>query len=186
MKNPMLLLASSLVILLSACKDKEKVVTDESVVVESGTANAGQNTAPAATTDQLGGPNPADSLVFLLEHTPCFGTCKAYRVNIYRSGYATFEGRSNVDKEGMHYGTVSSGTVNELLQQAQRIGFFDMQDKYDSPVTDLPSSIIRVVAGGKDKKVIGRVGAPEPFKAFVAQAEELLYPLDWKAAPKAP
>ncbi|MBK8499498.1 MAG: hypothetical protein IPL52_11955 [Flavobacteriales bacterium] len=55
-----------------------------------------------------------------------------------------------------------------------------MQEKYDADVTDLPSTTIRVVAGGKDKKVMGRIGQPAAFKALVIQVEELLLPVPWK------
>ena len=66
-----------------------------------------------------------------------------------------------------------------LLRKAEEVQFFWMQDKYDSQVTDLPSTIIRVVANANDKKVIGRVGTPAAFKALAAYADELVFPLPW-------
>lgn len=182
MKTPMFLLACSVVALLSACKDKEKVVIDETVVVEEAREPITEpvEEPPVA---QLGGATAADSLVFMLERTPCFGKCKAYRVHIYRSGYATYEGRSNVEKEGMYSGRVDQALVNSLLADAERIGFNTLEDKYDGPVTDLPSMIVRIAANGTDKKVVGRVGTPEKFRGFVERAEATLLPLDWKPVP---
>lgn len=136
-------------------------------------------------TARFGGPGSADSLFFSLQKTPCFGSCKAYTINVYRSGYATFDGRSNVEKEGMHRGRVGKDTLEVLLKGADDFGLYGMKDKYDSEVTDLPSSIIRVIANGKDKKVIGRVGSPETFTRFVSKAEGLLYPIPWKPVPLA-
>lgn len=63
-----------------------------------------------------------------------------------------------------------------LLRKAEEVQFFGMQDNYDSQVTDLPSTIIRVVANA-NKKVIGRVGTPAAFKALAAYADELVFPL---------
>jgi len=134
---------------------------------------------------RYGGPNKADSLFFTLERTPCFGTCKSYRINVYRSGYATFEGRANVEKEGLHDGYVRPDSLERLMRTAEKAKFWTMQDKYDSNVTDLPSSIIRIAADGKDKKVIGRVGVPPQFTTFFSLAEEMLYPIAWKPVPKA-
>lgn len=128
----------------------------------------------------LGGKAKGDSLVFSLERTPCFGTCKAYRLNVYRSGYGTYEGRAHVEKEGMHSARIGTDTLAALVREAERIGFFDLDARYDSPVTDLPSIIIRVVANGRDHQVVGRVGTPAKFKAFAEYAEELLLPVAWK------
>ncbi|MCB0771254.1 MAG: hypothetical protein KDC00_12720, partial [Flavobacteriales bacterium] len=63
------------------------------------------------------------------------------------------------------------------------VGFFAMNDRYDSDVTDLPSSILRVVANGKDKRVVGRMGTPPEFTNYFEKAETLLYPMPWKPVP---
>ncbi len=178
--NTIHLFALSFSLAVSACsQQKDAVGTKEPGPVD----GAGGTTSTSG--DQLGGAASGDSLVFSLQRTPCFGTCKAYTVNVYRSGYATFEGRSNVDKEGLHQTRLATEKIQALVDEAEANGFFKLEDKYDAAVTDLPSSIIRVVANGKDKKVIGRVGTPESFKAFVAKAEEMLYPLPWKPVAKA-
>lgn len=134
---------------------------------------------------QFGGPNRADSLFFSMERTPCFGTCKAYRINVYRSGFATFEGRANVAKEGLHSGHIGPDSLAQLMSDADRLGFWDLQERYDNNATDLPSSIIRIVGNGKDKKVVARTGTPATFTALFSKAEEMLFPVPWKPVPKA-
>lgn len=156
--------------LLLACADKKPTVSGSDGSTKDGEV-------------QFGGPEKADSLFFWLERTPCFGQCKAFRIKVYRSGYATFEGRANVEKEGMHNGRVGLDTLDMLLSEAERIGFFDLNDRYDSEVTDLPSAILRVVGNGKDKRVVGRVGTPAAFTRFFEKAETLLYPMPWKPTP---
>jgi hypothetical protein len=177
--NTLQLFALTFSLVVSACSQKQEVVG----TTEPGPA-VGSTGSTAASSVQPGGAASGDSLVFSLQRTPCFGTCKAYTINVYRSGYATFEGRANVDKEGLHNTRIPLDQVQALVAEAEANGFFKLEDKYDGPVTDLPSSIIRVVAHGKDKKVVGRVGAPESFKAFVAKAEGVLYPLPWKPVPQ--
>lgn len=162
---PALLIALSIM----ACKTREAT-----------TGNAPEAGEQSAV---FGGPGKADSLFLSLERTPCFGMCKAYRIHVYRSGYATFEGVSNVEKEGMHEGRVGADTLAQLLKEAERLGFFALNDVYDSQVTDLPSTKLRIVANGKDKHVLARVGTPPNFKALAERVDELLLPLPWKPVP---
>lgn len=166
MKQLSAALVASTLLLTAACKNKEQVVTEPATP-----------TAPATV---YGGAGAADSLFFSIQRTPCFGQCKAYRIQVYRSGFAVYEGSSFVEKMGTHHGRVGSDTLALLLRKAQEVDFFAMQDRYDSQVTDLPSTIVQVVANGQNKKVVGRVGMPASFKAFAAYADELLFPLPWK------
>lgn len=145
-------------------------------------ANGGSEGSSAQAGLKLGGQNAADSLVLAFERTPCFGPCKAYRINLYRSGHATYEGRAHVEKEGMYNGRVGQDTMEAIVREAGRIGFWGFEERYDSPVTDLPSTIVRVVSGGRDKQVTGRVGPPAGFTAFAAYIDELLLPVDWEPA----
>lgn len=159
--------------LVAACKTKQDTAQEEvAPPVETIEGNSG--------TMQLGGANKADSLFLSMERTPCFGTCKAYRLNIYRSGYATYEGRANVEREGMHEARIGRDTLEAIMKEADRIGFHGLDDVYDSPVTDLPSLIIRVVSNGRDKEVKGRVGVPPKFRTFAETIEELVLPVAWK------
>lgn len=174
MKNPILAIILISAALLTACADKKKTVDGTSP----------STGAQAALNDpRFGGAAPADSLVISMERTPCFGQCKAYRINVYRSGYATFEGRSNVELEGMHHARIGRDTLEVILKEAETLGFFELLDKYDSNVTDLPSSILRVVGGGRDKRVVARVGTPANFKVLFEKAEGLLFPVAWRPMP---
>ncbi len=159
------------VLLLFACKSKQTSADNGSV------GAAGNEQA------QLGGKAAADSLFLNFQRTPCFGTCKAYRINLYRSGHATFEGVAHMEKEGMHRAVVGRDTMEMILAEARSMGFFDLKDEYDSQVTDLPSTIIRIHADGVDKQVIGRVGTPESFKALANKLDELLLPVPWVPMP---
>lgn len=193
MKTLTYIAAVALLAFPAACKDKEKVV--ETVVVADTTTVedtpampvaeelvAGMESSmdhPIPDSHKMGGGEKEDSLVFSIGRTPCFGTCKAYWINVYRSGYATFSGNSNVEKIGPHEGWVGQDTIVMLINEAYRIGFFELEDIYDGPVTDLPSMTIQVVANDKDKKVTGRVGTPTKLKNFGKLADELLFPVAW-------
>ncbi len=134
------------------------------------------SSAPAAT--HFG--SVRDPLFFSLERTPCFGKCPAYTVTINADGSAKYVGRDFAPHEGTFTGHVEKVTMQRLLDRAKAIGFFGMMDSYDGEVTDLPSTIIRVSAAGKDKKVFGRYKTPPAFKPFAAYADSLLSPVKWE------
>jgi hypothetical protein len=178
MFNPVLLFM--LVILTTSCRDRARAVASEPAAdPEVNIQTPPPVTEPVAQTHQ----HP-DSLVFHLHRTACFGPCPAYRISIYASGHATYEGYGHVDRMG-HYEThVDDGVRSALRQEAERRGFFELQDRYDSPVTDLPSTIIAVRANGHTKEVTGRVGTPQALKDLATKADELLLGLDWRPVPE--
>ncbi len=130
----------------------------------------------------LGGQAEADSLFMTFERTPCFGKCPAFRVNIYRGGYATYEGTQFSEYMGKHMGAFSKETPLAILAEAERIGFFGMEKKYDAPVTDLPSMITEIRTKEKQHKVLARVGTPKELKEFGKYMDALIDNIDWRAS----
>lgn len=174
MKLPMILPVLAISAALLACNNRREAVAAQATTTTQAPATT------AATEFQLGGTEKKDSLFLSFERTPCFGTCKAYRIEVYRSGFATYDGRSNVEKQGKHEARIDEDTMRAILSRAEELGFFGMKDVYDGEVTDLPSTHLRIQANGQNKKVIGRVGQPAEFKQLVAYLEELLLPTSWK------
>ena len=129
--------------------------------------------------DDVKAPLGPDSVYFSLERTACFGSCPTYKVTIYQDGNAVYEGRRFAVREGRYVGQVDAATMKQLYDAADGVGFFGMDEKYDRPVTDLPSVIIRVHANGKDKQVVGRVGPPQGFKDLAQEAERILDGVEW-------
>ena len=84
--------------------------------------------------------------------------CLSYRIHVYRSGYATWEAWGTWEKMGLHHrgGRTGRDTLEALLNEAERIGYFGLEDKYDGPVTDLPSTLYRMVSGERDKAITAR------------------------------
>ncbi len=137
----------------------------------------GQKSTADAARSRFG--SDADSLFFSLERTPCFGKCAAYTVTIHADGSARYVGRSNAPRLGTYTGSVDKASMQLLLDRAKAIGFFDFAEKYDGQVTDLPSTILRVNADGRDQKVFGRYKTPPTFKPFAAYADSVLMPVQW-------
>ncbi len=134
---------------------------------------------PAASPSGAEFGSKTDSVFFSLQRTPCFGQCPAYTFTIYADGGARYLGRTFAPRVGEYTGKVDRASMQALYDRAVSIGFFGFQDKYDGPVTDLPSTIIKVNADGKEKQVVGRVKTPPAFKPFAAFADSLVTRVEW-------
>src|SRR5688572_17114915 len=71
-----------------------------------------------------------DDLLIRLDRTSCFGACPVYSVSIDAKGNVTYEGRKFVKLQGRQTDTIPVATVAALLQTAERIGFFELPDRY--------------------------------------------------------
>jgi hypothetical protein len=179
----MLFLPALVLAFTAGCKNKQKMpastAPDPAPVVKEQTSNSSEQPDPDKAKADPSAMIGADSVYFSLEHTPCFGTCPAYKIVIDQDGSAVYLGRRFAAREGRYVGKVDAATMKQLYDKAVAVDFFTMEDKYDRPVTDLPSTIIRVHANGKDKQVIGRVGPPQGFKDLAQEADRLLAHVEW-------
>ena len=111
--------------------------------------------ASTAAEGQRSPASAADSLV--LVRTRCYGECPAYRLSLTAAGEVTFASHNPGDVTRAR-DTVESSTLANLVQRAERIGFFAlpdrlMGDKTLCPIfdTDHPTATLTVfiVAGTK-------------------------------------
>lgn len=129
----------------------------------------------------FGGTEKSDSLFMTFERTPCFGKCPAFRVMLYRSGYATYEGTQFSEHMGMHSGFMTVDEMDEILEEAERIDFFSLEETYDAQVTDLPSMIIEIKTTAKSHKTRARVGTPAALKEFGKYLDNKVNAVVWTA-----
>jgi len=104
----------------------------------------------------------ADSIV--LERTPCFGVCPAYRVRIARSGAVLYQSRATGDTTRTA-GSVSAEAAQRVFERADRLRFTALPDTIaQSPAycgiapTDFPSAITTIFAGQQSKHVVDYEG----------------------------
>lgn len=110
-------------------------------------------------------PNPVKESIFItMERTPCLGMCPSYVIWIYNTGKVEYEGRTHAKKEGKHTKTLSKDAMDEITTMINEIGFFNLKDKYDALVTDIPSCIISVNLDGKTKKILDRYDGPKSLR----------------------
>ncbi len=112
-------------------------------------------------------PIPVKETIFLtMERTPCFGKCPSYKITIFNTGNVAYEGFTFAEKEGKHTKKLTQKQLLEIQNQIDAIHLFELKDKYDSKITDIPSTYLYVVHKGKKKKILDRVGGPDELKKF--------------------
>jgi hypothetical protein len=114
---------------------------------------------PRSSNNRLTQDIPKGTLI-TLERTVCYGTCPSYKITIEANGAVTFEGRQFVKTVGSVKSTISQQRLRELLAAFDKIGYFDLRDRYNEPedgckqwATDNPSAITSIRINGKSKSV---------------------------------
>lgn len=107
-----------------------------------------------------------ESIFLTMERTPCFGKCPSYKITIFNTGDVMYEGFSFAEKEGKYTKKLTQKQLSEIQAQIDVVNLFELNDKYDSHITDIPSTILYVIYKGKKKKILDRDGAPDELKRF--------------------
>jgi hypothetical protein len=94
-----------------------------------------------------------DGAVITMERTMCFGTCTTHSLAIYGNGTVNYEGFAFVAVTGSHTYQISKEKVEQLVREFHRINYFSLEDRYEEPVTDLPSTTTPITIGGMAKSV---------------------------------
>lgn len=149
MKNILLILP---LVLFFSCKQNKPVTDNSTTEINDSKPN-----------DET----PIKEALFLsMERTPCFGKCPSYKLTIFNTGNVVYEGFTFAKKEGKHTKKLSKSQLTEIQDKVESIKLFEMKDKYDSQITDIPSTILYVVYKGKKKKILDRVGGPDELKSL--------------------
>jgi hypothetical protein len=129
-----------------------------------------------------------DDFFITLGRTTCFGECPAYSVSIDAKGNVTYEGRKFVRVEGIQHDRIPVARVAALAEQIDRIGFFELEDWYQTiqapdgsriSITDLPKTFVSVTRGGRIKQILDYLGAPDSLKQLEKQIDEAANTKRW-------
>ncbi len=152
MFKPTLLLTFTLLVLiiLFSCKVKEKIHSPTTPVDET------------------------SSLFIKMEKTPCYGKCPSYVVEIFTNGDVNFIGKKFIDFEGKYFSKISIEQLNQLKTKINDINFFELNNKYDSPATDIPACITEIHLDNNIKKITNRHQGPPTLKELEQLIEEIV------------
>ncbi len=177
-----------IVISLSACKNNKELSGDTiplneeishlDVIVEDTVSQPWPDESEEQKNRILKG--VVDSLFFKIERTSCFGRCPTYEISVFNSGYVLYHGKRNVKLIGFYQTFIGDEQLKLILQKAQEADFFNLDEKYDGNMTDVPSTITVLQQNDNIKLVVDRVRGPEQLKQFQREMDELLFNLDYK------
>lgn len=124
-------------------------------------------------------PFSANNPVIVLQKTVCFGKCPVYTLTLQGNSQAQLKGEMHLDKIGIFSRQLPEGTVEELVQDFEKLNFFNLQDEYTASITDLPTTYISFTYQGKTKKIKDYYGAPADLKALEKKIANLLQDDGW-------
>ena len=113
------------------------------------------------------------SVQITLERTACFGFCPVYTVTLRDDGSVAYNGKEHVKVTGQQTWKIDPAAVRALAQEMQDAGFFELQDEYRAMVTDHPTVLTSLTAGGRTKKVINYVAGPQKLKDIEARIDQV-------------
>jgi len=109
--------------------------------------------------------NDSSVLPFLvMKRTACYGTCPQYMITIYHHGLVRYEGKMFVDKIGCFEAMLSDELIHDIKLKLYNVNFFEFETEYDSNITDVPSTILKIHLDGKTHEVMDRFNGPLELK----------------------
>jgi len=148
--------------LISSCNRKTSITKTKDVV---------QNIEePQAPTLAIDGKMHGKELLSL-ERMPCRGTCPWDRVTFYEDGVVFYVGSKHVKRIGRFKSNTASESIQKLINQAEKIGYFKMASEYPTDpskvIVDLPITRITVDNGSTNKEILFRNDSPKELISFV-------------------
>jgi hypothetical protein len=154
---------------VASCNSKKEVASTEAVSV------------PDTVVVVMKPQTPKDSLAVRFERTPCFGRCPVFKIKVYKSGFATYEGLNFAEKMGLYSYRFSEADLDKIYEMANAINYFDLESEYNDPrVTDLPATISEIQINDQTHTVNARMGVPQSLKDFHENLGIMLNERDWK------
>lgn len=122
-----------------------------------------------------------DSLAYYYERTACFGQCPIFKLTIYTSGYAVYEGKNYVNNIGVYQSSIDAAALQKINEAANSIDYFSLQSVYDDPnKLDVPSKITIIRQGDQKKSVTNRVKGPKTLEVLYSAFDDLIATATWK------
>jgi hypothetical protein len=129
-----------------------------------GTAGAQTTHSRSPGSVKLTGATP----VITMERTQCKGECPEYKLSFFEDGSVVYEGKANASKSGVWRATVRKETIDDLVLQFQRIGFFTLQPSYGGGLSQNPVAITSFKWNDRTKTVSHDEGSPFSPEALTA------------------
>ncbi len=115
-----------------------------------------------------------EGVIITMERTVCFGSCPAYSLIIYDNGTVIYEGFAFVANTGTRTAQISQDKIDRLVEKFYEIDYFSLENRYEEPVTDLPSTTTSITVAGVTKSVYRYGFGPEKLVQLENLVDELV------------
>lgn len=152
MKKNILAFITATAIIFSACAQQKKT-----------TGAKATNTAKSKTSN-------IEQLV--MERTPCFGTCPAYRVEVNKNGHVKYISWSHTKYEGVYEKDFDAARVANLFREFDKYRVDTCQAEYQMMIADVPGVNYYFKRNGKETYISNAHFGPEFLNALSAKVDE--------------
>jgi len=91
----------------------------------------------------------------------------------------TYEGSRYVHVAGRQSAMIDRAAVAGLVAEVVRSGFFELKDRYDDNITDLPTTYVTVEIDSRKKRVIDYAGAPHGLRDLEREIDRVTNSRRW-------
>ena len=122
---------------------------------------------------------------FIVNKSPCFGTCPMYKLEVTKDGSAYLDARNFLKNnlKGKYTVKLSKENMGSLVKELNQLDFPKLNDKYgNNQITDLPATDLEIRYNGTNTKKIhdyGNRGTAELTK-FYLYVDSLIYAQQWQ------
>ena len=109
--------------------------------------------------------------VLVFGRTACFGTCPDYTARFFADGRLEYEGRKHAPVEGSRTLKLAPAVVQQLLREADQIGFSQLRDVYSKGAVDMSSTSLSITTAKGTKSVRVDEGGPEGLLKLFAHLD---------------
>lgn len=109
-----------------------------------------------------------------LERTPCYGWCPGYNVVIAGDGSVSWFGEHYVEAKGPRSASVPAEKVRALYDAFVKADFFWTFDRYEAPITDLPTHVISISFDDHEKSILDYAGTHVGMPREIEDLEEAI------------
>ncbi len=129
-------------------------------------------------------PLPSDTLI-TLERGVCFGACPVYELEVRADGTVRYRGNQYVAVEGQRGGRIDPDDFAALVDEFERIGYFNLDDEYPCLATDVPTFVTSITTAGRSKRVVHCFisDAPQELQELEDLIDEVTGSTQWIGTP---
>ncbi len=179
------------ILLLISCNSKSvekiqgediSIVDSEEIQNDSSTIKITKDTLIDEIVTEEGDDEEKLETILAFKQTSCFGKCPSFSVELLSDGRMFYNGKANVEKIGLYETTVNNSFIYTVFQEAEKIDFFNLNDKYPSDgrdIPDLPKTITFLKNGKKELRITNSFDAPLSLQHFEKYLLEKIDKLYW-------